>query len=247
MSLTFSRTPLTAMLPTLPLPSSLSMLSGTLLALATIAAPLSAQANAAQTADLAYYLPSDVSYNPDIPTPESVLGYQVGEWHVRHDQLVRYLEVLAEASDRLSLKVVGKTWEQRPLLQAVFTSADNQSELETLRRTHVNAVNRGDAPAADRPVVVWMGYSVHGNESSGSNASLLVAYYLAAAQGPKIDEMLGRSVVIIDPSINPDGLSRFASWVNMHKGEQLVSLGSHREHRESWPSGRTNHYWFDLN
>ncbi len=220
------------------------MLPWTLLALLSLAAPLSARAD---DVDLSFYLPSDVRYDPAIPTPESVLGFSVGEWHVRHDQLVRYFEVLAAASERMSLKVTGQTWEQRSLLQAVFTSPENQSQLETVRRRHVEAVNRGDAPDADRPVVVWMGYSVHGNEPSGSNASLLMAYYLAAAQGPAIDEMLANTVVIMDPSINPDGLARFASWVNMHKGQQLVSQAQHREHQETWPGGRTNHYWFDLN
>lgn len=218
--------------------------SWTLLALLFVAPQLAA---VPEDVELSYYLPAEVSYDPAIPTPESVLGWQVGEWHVRHDQLVRYFEVLAAASDRMSLRVTGETWEQRPLLQAVFSSPGNQRKLETLRRTHVDATNRGEVPSHDRPVVVWMGYSVHGNEPSGSNAALVVAYHLAAAQGSAIDELLSDSIVLLDPSINPDGLARFAHWVNMHKGEQLVALSDHREHREGWPGGRTNHYWFDLN
>jgi hypothetical protein len=97
------------------------------------------------------------------------------------------------------------------------------------------------------PAVVWVGCSVHGNEPSGSNASLLLAYYLAAAQGPAIDSLLDETVILLDPAFNPDGLNRFASWVNMHKSKTPVADPASRELNETWPPGRTNHYWFDLN
>ncbi len=54
-----------------------------------------------------------------------------------------------------------------------------------------------------------MGYSIHGNEPSGSNAALALAYYLAAAQGDEIDALLNSNIVLFDPAFNPDGLSRF--------------------------------------
>ena len=75
----------------------------------------------------------------------------------------------------------------------------------------------------------------------------LVAYYLAAARGKEIEETLNNCVILLDPSINPDGLNRFASWVNSHKSQNLISDPNSREHKEAWPRGRTNHYWFDLN
>ena len=51
----------------------------------------------------------------------------------------------------------------------------------------------------------------------------------------------------ISPAINPDGLDRFASWVNHNAGRVPVGNPVTRQHAENWPSGRTNHYWFDLN
>ena len=92
-----------------------------------------------------------------------------------------------------------------------------------------------------------MGYSVHGNEPSASNVSPLVAYHLAASQGEAIDELLDQVVVLLDPCLNPDGFDRFAHWANNHRGHVLNGSPDHREHREGWPSGRTNYYWFDLN
>ena len=70
------------------------------------------------------------------------------------------------------------------------------------------------------PVVVWLSHSIHGNEASGANSSLLSAYYLAAAQGKEIDELLDKTIIIIDPATNPDGVQRFSNWVNSNKSYQ---------------------------
>ncbi len=193
-----------------------------------------------------HYFPEPVTFNPDIPTPESVLGYEVGQWHVRHDQLVEYMRVLAQKSDRMTLKTIGYSHEHRPLVQLIATRPDRLGKLETVRQQHVNNIS-AEQPLGDTPLVMWMGYSVHGNEPSGSNASVLVAYYLAAAQGPEVERFLNDMVIIIEPSLNPDGLSRFAQWVNANKGKTENTDVANRLHNERWPSGRTNHYWFDLN
>jgi hypothetical protein len=184
------------------------------------------------------YLPADTDPDPAIPTPESVLGWEVGDWHVSHDRLVSYMQVLADASDRVSLNTIGYSHEQRPLLQLVISSPDNLGNIEALRQQHLEGSG---------PLVVMLGYSIHGNEPSGSNAALLTAYYLAASRSAFVQELLSGSVVLIDPSLNPDGLNRFASWANSHAGRQPVADPNVRPHVEGWPSARTNHYWFDLN
>lgn len=200
-------------------------------------------------ASLEYYLPAGLEYDPAVPKPSAVLGWEVGTWHVRHDQLVRYMERVAESSDRVEMTVFGHTHEQRPLVQLTISSPANLERLEDIRQRHADLADpstaRGDL--SDLPLIVNLGYSVHGNEPSGSNASLLAAYHLAAAQDPVTLRWLEETVIVLDPSLNPDGLSRFAQWVNMHKGRVPVAASRSREHVEGWPSGRTNHYWFDLN
>jgi hypothetical protein len=191
------------------------------------------------------YLPADTEYLKSIPTPTDILGAPVGEWHVRHDQLVTYMRAVAASSERVSLVETGRTHENRPLLLLAFTSAQNQKNLAQIQANHL--ANLGRKNLDNTPLILWMGYSVHGDEPSGSNAALLIAYYLAAGQNAQIDALLQDNVVLLDPSINPDGLARFAQWANMHRGKNLVSDPNHREHQQSWPSGRTNHYWFDLN
>ena len=202
---------------------------------------------AARAADELPLLPVGARHDPAIPTPAQGFGFEPGAWHVRPDLIVRYAEQLAAASERVTLLRYGSTHEDRPLLLLAITSPRNQARLEDIRRRHVAGLLAGREPDADQPIVVWMGYSVHGNEPSGANASMLVAWHLAAGLDDDVTGLLDETVVLIDPAINPDGLGRFATWANMHKGRQLVADGNHREHREPWPSGRTNHYWFDLN
>ncbi|WP_394227510.1 M14 metallopeptidase family protein [Pseudoalteromonas spongiae] len=197
--------------------------------------------------NLNFYFDDNIRFDPSIPTPESVLGYQVGDWHVRHDQLVSYMKLLAEKSERINIEVIGYSHEQRPLLLLTIANPARLNNIETVRKQHLAQSIEGATINADAPVITWMGYSVHGNEASGSNAALLVAYYLAAAQGEKIDRLLDETVILLDPALNPDGLARFAQWVNSHKGKNLVADENHREHNEAWPSGRTNHYFTDLN
>lgn len=184
-------------------------------------------------------LPEDVRLDSSIPSPQTFLGFEPGEWHVRHDQVVAYFHRLAELSPRVSVEQYGATWEQRPLLLVTITAPENHNKLETIRNDHV--------AGAPGKLIVWQGFSVHGNEASGTHASLSYAYYLAAAQGEAMESTLRDTVVLIDPSINPDGFDRFVNWVNSHKGQALVSDRVSREHTEAWPNGRTNHYWFDLN
>lgn len=203
----------------------------------------------AQNVDLDDYLPTDVSYNQDIPKPNDILGYVPGEWHVTHDKLVQYMTVLAESSDRISLENRGYTYEHRPLLLLTITSPEHQKNLTEIKKKHLQIVS-GEVSKAElsaMPIVVNQGFSVHGNEPSGANAALVFAYYLAAAEGQAIDSMLQNTVILLDPSFNPDGLQRFAYWTNTNRSTHLNPDPQDREFSEVWPGGRTNHYWFDLN
>ncbi|MGB5238015.1 MAG: M14 family zinc carboxypeptidase [Flavobacteriaceae bacterium] len=199
--------------------------------------------------ELEYYLPGGISYNPDIPTPEEVIGHKVGEWHVTHDKLVQYMTALANASDRVVLENRGKSYEGRPLLLLTITNVENHQNLEELRMQHLRITEEAipDSKIDQIPVVIYQGFSIHGNEPSGSNAALAYAYHLAAAQGSEIEAQLSNTIILLDPSYNPDGLQRFAYWANTNRSINLNPDNNEREYHEVWPGGRTNHYWFDLN
>ena len=197
---------------------------------------------------LDYYLPQNTSYNSNIPTPQSVIGHEVGKWHVTHDKLVQYMYALDAASDRITIENRGTTFEDRPLLLLTITSPKNHQNLESIRKAHIDATNNNNAVnISEMPIVVYQGFSIHGNEPSGSNAALLVAYYLAAAESDDVKNLLDNTVILFDPSFNPDGLQRFAYWANTNKSNNLNPDPNDREYNEVWPGGRTNHYWFDMN
>jgi hypothetical protein len=205
-----------------------------------------------QAKALNYYLPQDISYNKSIPTPEDFLGFQIGEWHLTHDQLVYYLKALAAASDRVSVEEYARSYEGKPLILLTITSPKNHKNIAKIKSEHVKLSNPEEAKNLDisqMPTVLYQGYTIHGNEPSGSNAAPLYAYYLAAGEGGEFEKMLENVVILLDPCYNPDGMHRFSTWVNSNKSLSLNKStdGSGREFNEVWPAGRTNHYWFDLN
>lgn len=203
--------------------------------------------SAQETLDLNYYLPQNISYDENIPTPKEIIGHEVGEWHVTHDKLMFYMQTLAKASNRMTIENRGSTFEGRPILLLTVTSPKNHRNIEKIREDHFSITENGTMAVEDMPIVVYQGFSIHGNEPSGANAGLAYAYYLAAAQGPGIEALLDKMVILMDPSFNPDGLQRFAYWANTNKAQNLVADNNDREYHEVWPGGRTNHYWFDMN
>ncbi len=197
---------------------------------------------------LDYFLPKDVNYNPSIPTPEQFFNQQMGEWHLTHDQVLDYMKEIVTVSERAIIQEYARTYENRPLVQVIFTTRENHNKLEELKSLHVKFSNPGEE-LADKsiPLVISLNYGVHGNESSATNSSVLTAYYLAAAEGPKINQLLENSVILVDPCLNPDGFNRHSTWANMHQGATEMTSSDSRQYQEVWPGCRTNHYWFDLN
>ena len=198
---------------------------------------------------LDYYLNDTANYNPSIPTPESVIGHQVGEFHVSHDKLSHYVQELSKSSKRVKLVERGKTYENRTSWLMIITSESNHSNLEKIREEHLKLSDskNEDIDVSKMPIVVYQGFSVHGDEPSGSNASLLLMYHLLASDSNETQQLLENTVILLDPSFNPDGLQRFSQWANMNKNQSLNPDPSDREYNQYWPRGRTNHYWFDLN
>ena len=197
------------------------------------------------TAQPSYFYPGIGPFNPQIPSPEQFLGYAIGSHHTRHDKIVEYFRKLDALSDRMTLQVIGKTYEEREQITAIFTSPQNHARLEEIRRAHLEGQVNGNTE--NLPLVIHLGYNVHGNEPSSSEAAMLTAYYMVASQTPEAEKWMNEMVILMDPVINPDGRDRHTHWANMHKAEPNVADPLDREHTEIWPGGRFNHYWFDLN
>ena len=196
-----------------------------------------------------YFLENNGPYENTILSPEQYLGYEIGFEHTRHDLIVAYLKYLANISDKAQIIQYGETHEGRNLIMLTVSSTENLNNLENIKNEHLKHTVPGIKTKIDSslPIIVNLGYGVHGNEPSSAEAALLSAYTLVASNNDKIKRLIENSVIFIDPTINPDGRDRHSQWANQYKSINLVADSNDAEHNEAWPRGRTNHYWFDLN
>lgn len=183
-------------------------------------------------------------------TPNEFLPHKLGDQFTPHYLLNAYYEQLAAAAPAtMRLEKYGLTNEARPLQIAIFASAENMARLEQIRLNNLRLAGMADGqPDATNPIaIVWLSMSVHGNEASGSECSMELAYQLATQTDPKVQNWLKNTIVIVDPSLNPDGYDRYTHWNRMASNLVKNADPNAREHREPWPGGRVNHYYFDLN
>lgn len=198
--------------------------------------------------DSEYYFGRRIDFNPEIPSPRQFLGYETGTHHTRYDQLAAYFAELDRTSSNAELWTIGYTHGGRPLLVLVISSVSNLAKLEEIRLNHLKVTEPvSDFDHNSLPVINMLGFGVHGNESSAGEAAILTAWYLLASREEEVSRYLENGIFFIEPSRNPDGHDRHAQWVNSQKSRNLVSDPADLEHNETYPGGRGNHYWFDLN
>lgn len=171
-----------------------------------------------------------------VQSPDEFLGYPLGTYFSRHHQVVDYFKQLSlNAPKNVVLEKYGQTNEHRELTVAYISSEENIKNLATIRQQH------SDLNGDEKTSIIWLSYNVHGNESSATEAAMLTAYELIT----KHQDWLKNTVVILDPCINPDGRDRYVNWYNQNSAMNADQMSV--EHNEPWPSGRPNHYLFDLN
>lgn len=217
--------------------------------LAMMAVSSAAHAERYEPRPLEALLDQDVSYDSAIPKPEDVTGFATGQIISTPEMLHAYARAVDAASDRVSIEVIGHSHFGRPILRVTTTSPENQARLEEIRTAHLALSDPQNSAPIDpnMPVIVQITHGVHGTEASGYDSSAPLLYHLAAAQSRDIETLLETTVINQIILINPDGANRFAEYINMHHAQAAVADPQHREHVSSWPWGRMNHYWFDLN
>jgi hypothetical protein len=193
-------------------------------------------------------------YRESVPRPEALLGYELGDFNTQYSEQERVLLAIAAAApERVHVEEIGTTSERRRMRFYIVSAPENIARLDAIRADlarladpRTTAAAELDAIAARVPTVVWLSFSVHGNESPGFETAMQLLWQLAASEEPATQEALRNAIVIINPSANPDGHERFTVWYNS------VAVGhpdpGAAEHREPWSiQGRFNHYRFDMN
>lgn len=192
-----------------------------------------------------------------VPTFQEVVGHEIGQRITLHHHMVRYLESLAQSSPRVTMEVLGRSWQERELMLAVVTSPENHARLDAIqdaaRRLADPRTLSPDEAAnlmADQPVVVWLGGSLHGFELSGSEALLKLLERLTISDDAATMELLQNLVILIDPVLNPDGREAFANLNNDRLGRiPNPNPDDWANDFTGWEARkfRTGHYYFDIN
>ncbi|HVF56640.1 MAG TPA: M14 family zinc carboxypeptidase, partial [Pyrinomonadaceae bacterium] len=193
-------------------------------------------------------------YRENVPRPQSILRFDVGEFHTNYATMERVIGAIAQAApDRVRVLDIGRTNEYRTMHLVAISSPENIARLNQIKANMARLADpRGlSNDEAQRlisttPVVVWLQYTIHGNESASFEAMMQVVYQLAASNEQATLDILKNSVVLVNVCSNPDGHERFVTWYNSFGTGNADPLAG--EHREPWSVwGRANHYRFDLN
>jgi len=195
------------------------------------------------------------AYDPAVPPPRAVLGYEIGEAFTPHHMLARYLDRVAATSRRIRVDTMGRTVEGREMFLVIATSEANQARLAQIQADAARLADpRGagaaelEAIAARSPTIVWLAYNVHGGEGSGLESAIAMIYQLAAGRDAETQLVLDSAVVVIDPLQNPDGHERHVQdWMRNRSALGIPTTPGAMIHQGNWPGPRTSHYYFDLN
>lgn len=193
-------------------------------------------------------------YRAEVPKPQSILRYDVGDFHTTYAQMEKIIETIAKtAPDRVRIFDIGETNEHRMQHIVAISSPQNIARLDEIKANNAKltdprkiSASEASQIAQNNPLFAWMAYTIHGNESSSFEAMMQVVYQLAASNEPATLEILNNTVTLIITGENPDGHERFATWYNsVATGDADRNALEHREPWSIW--GRYNHYRFDLN
>ncbi|MBN2505422.1 MAG: peptidase [Verrucomicrobia bacterium] len=194
-------------------------------------------------------------YRPTVPTQQEIVGFTPGQRAASAAEVAQCLRAWAGAApERTRLVEYARSHEGRALHYLVVTAPENLGRLEAIRTglarlADPRTLAEGEARRLVResPAVGWAGFTIHGDETEGSDAALVLVYHLVAAEDPAVAELLKNVVVIVDPLMNPDGRDRFVKTIAEHRGALPNVDSQSLVHAGYWPRGRGNHYLFDLN
>ena len=162
------------------------------------------------------------------PTPSEFLGFEVGADRKLADyrQIASYFKALAVAApDRLELETVGKTTLGEDMIMAVISSPANlHNKARYQEIAHKLADPRGltkdqiDALAREGKTIFLLTCNIHSTEIGSSQMAMEWAYKLATAQDDETKHRLDSSIILLVPSLNPDGQIMVTEWYRKYLG-----------------------------
>ncbi|MHC5537326.1 M14 family metallopeptidase [Singulisphaera rosea] len=192
----------------------------------------------------------------EVPSPESHLGFRAGaDFHLAPwSKVVDYFREVDEASDRVSVRELGRTTEDRPYLVAAVAAPETLRSVAKYQdiqrrltdpRLLASPAETADLVAAGKTVVV-ISCSIHSNEAASTLMAMELLHELATRDDPITREILGSTILLLVPSANPDGVDKVAKWYERSKGHPWEGSGM-PELYHAYAGHDTNRDWFMLN
>ena len=160
----------------------------------------------------------------NVPRPETTLGFKIGEERklAKWDQFLAYFSELAKTSDRIKLDTLGKTTQGRPFVVATISSPKTLTRLDEFKEIQRKLADpRLIASASETAInelislgktVVVITCSIHSTEVGGTFTATELAYKLTSQNTPEVKEILDNVILLLVPSLNPDGTDIVADW-----------------------------------
>ena len=171
-----------------------------------------------------------------VPSPESVLGHKPGDdfYLANYEESVKCFHALAAASDRMKMFTVGKTTQGRDIEVGVISSPQNLARLDEFKKDgrqlatattldgNLLTDDQAHKLARDNRAIVHIDGGLHSSEVAGGQHSIALAYKLLSAKDdPEIDAILDNVILVLWPTLNPDGQDMIVSWYRQNVGTRF--------------------------
>jgi hypothetical protein len=162
-----------------------------------------------------------------VPTPDAHFGFRLGTDRrlASAEAIEQYFTTVASHTDRVKLLDLGRTTEGHPLIAAAISAPENIKALDAIRAANLRLSDpRTLEPdearrlAATQKAIVAIGAGIHATEVGATQAASELLYGLVTARDPSTTSMLQNVVVVLIPSLNPDGLRLVTDWYEKTKG-----------------------------
>jgi hypothetical protein len=168
-----------------------------------------------------------------LQTPEQFLGFKVGADNklARWDKIVEYMKLAAANSDRVRFRELGKTSDNNPFIALEISAPETLRNLDRYKQLERKLYFQGGAPAdAERDEIFRQGKlvllvtcSIHATEIGASQMSLELVHRLASEDSPAVKKILDNVIVVLVPSLNPDGQILVTDWFNKNVGTEYAN------------------------
>ncbi|MBA3440720.1 MAG: hypothetical protein H0T92_12705 [Pyrinomonadaceae bacterium] len=164
------------------------------------------------------------------PAPEAVLGFRPGDDRrlASWSSVIEYFRRLDEASDRVQFEELGRTTMDAPFVMAIISTPENlkrlgefreiQRQLADPRLLRSNPAGKADRLIAQGKTIVLITCGIHSTEVGSYLSSTLIAHRLASSDEPEVQEILRNTIVLLVPSLNPDGVDIVKNWYDRTLG-----------------------------